>query len=64
MMVRSEEREIAGFPKSAFIENVGVRPDIELDFMTVENLLTDGKPFTDAYTRIILDEIRAGGARP
>jgi hypothetical protein len=60
LVVRAKEYQYEGFPRSPFIENVGVRPDIELDYMTTENLLLDGAPFVDAFTRIILAEIAAG----
>ncbi|BDC51572.1 hypothetical protein F183_A38870 [Bryobacterales bacterium F-183] len=40
-----------------YIENVGVRPDIELDIMTNENRATGGRPFVNAFTDIILDKI-------
>ena len=59
VMVRLEERSYPGFPKSTFIENVGVRPEIELDYMTVANLRNAGQPFVEAFTKIIVDEIKA-----
>lgn len=59
MMVRPEEREVEGFPKSPFVENVGVRPDIELDYMTVENAATNGRPYSTAFARILAEEIRS-----
>ncbi len=59
LMIRLEERSYPGFPKSPFIENVGVRPDIELDYMTVENLRNGGRPFVEAFTKIIVEEIKA-----
>lgn len=59
LMVRSTERTYEGFPKSPFVENVGVRPDIELDYMTIDNVLNGGRSFVQAFTRIIVDEIRA-----
>jgi hypothetical protein len=61
LMVRPEEREFEGFPKSPYIENTGVRPDIELDYMTVENAATSGRPYSNAFARILAEEIR--GAR-
>jgi hypothetical protein len=60
IVTRAKEYETPGFPKSAFIENVGVKPDIELDYMTRENLLQRGAPFVERITRIILDEIARG----
>lgn len=59
LMVRPEEREFEGFPKSPYIENTGVRPDIELDYMTVENAAANGRPYSNAFARILAEEIRA-----
>jgi hypothetical protein len=59
MMVRDVEREALGFPRSPFIENVGVRPDIELNYMTVENVLNAGRPYSAAFSRILAEEIRS-----
>jgi hypothetical protein len=61
LMIRPEEREFEGFPKSPYIENTGVRPDIQLDYMTVENAATNGRPYSNAFARILAEEIR--GAR-
>jgi hypothetical protein len=38
------------FPPSPYIENIGVRPDIVVDYMTRENLMTGGAPFVKAFT--------------
>lgn len=57
LMVRPRAIVAEGFPVTQFIENVGVRPDIELDFMTTDNLLQFGVPFVNAFTRILTDEI-------
>jgi hypothetical protein len=62
LMLRLEEREYPGLPKSRFIENVGVRPDVELDYMTRLNLLSNGRDFVAAFTKILVDEIN--GVRP
>lgn len=45
------------FPTAPLIENIGVFPDITLDYQTRDNLLTNGKPFVDAFTAIIVDRI-------
>lgn len=45
------------FPTAPFIENIGVRPDRELDYMTRENLLRGGAPFVQAFSRILVGEI-------
>jgi hypothetical protein len=54
--IRTEE-----FPPSVYIENVGVRPDIALNFTTKENLLNGGRSFVDQVTRLLLNQI--AGAR-
>jgi len=38
------------FPPSPYIENVGVRPDIVVDYMTNANLMSAGGPFVQAFT--------------
>ena len=38
------------YPPSPYIENIGVRPDIAVDFMTRANLMSAGAPFVQAFT--------------
>jgi peptidase S41-like protein/PDZ domain-containing protein len=38
------------FPPTPYIENIGVQPDIVVDYMTRENLMTGGVPFVQAFT--------------
>jgi len=38
-----------GFPTSLYIENVGVRPEVDNDYMTKENLLRNGAPFISQF---------------
>jgi len=45
-------------PDGRYIENAGVEPDIENDYMTRENLMTGGRPFVQAFTRAIVQHIR------
>lgn len=59
LMVRNRTVTATGFPDSPFVENVGVRPDVELDYMTIDNLRQNGRPFVDAFTKKIVEEIRA-----
>lgn len=59
LMSRATERaEDGGYPVSPYVENVGVRPDIEYDYMTRDNLFQNGKPFVDAFTAAMVDQIR------
>lgn len=55
--VRPTPRQAPGLPESAYIENVGARPDIELDIMTEENLLNGGKTFVEGFTQAIVEHI-------
>jgi C-terminal processing protease CtpA/Prc len=59
LMVRPKAIATPEFPTTRYIENVGVRPDIELDYMTRENLTQRGRPFLEAVTQLILDRIEA-----
>lgn len=60
MMIRREAVKAPELPAAPYVENIGVLPDIELDYMTRNNLMTSGADFVAGFTRIILDEI----ARP
>ena len=53
-----ERAEAGGYPVSRYIENVGVHPEIDADYMTFDNLIKDGKPFVDQFVGAIADHIR------
>lgn len=57
---RQTEVKADGYPSTAYLENVGVHPDIPYDVMTRDNLMGRGRPFTDAFTAAILAEIGKG----
>jgi hypothetical protein len=59
LMVRKDPVATPEFPVTRYIENVGVRPDVELDLMTNDNLLNQGRPFADAFTGVIVKQIQA-----
>ena len=42
------------FPPAPYIENIGVRPDIVVDYMTRTNLMQAGAPFVQAFTQAIV----------
>jgi hypothetical protein len=48
------------YPTAPYVENIGVRPDIEVDYMTLDNLRQSGKPFVDAFTAAIVAQIQKG----
>lgn len=58
LVVRRDNIVTSDFPVAPYIENIGVRPDRALDYMTRENLLQRGAPFVDGFSKIIVEEIR------
>jgi hypothetical protein len=42
------------YPVAPYIENIGVHPDIVMEFMTRENLMEGGLPFTLAFTNAVV----------
>ncbi len=60
LMIRKEAVVTSGYPAAPYVENIGVWPDVTLDYMTRENLLNGGAPFVQAFTAVIVDRIRAG----
>jgi C-terminal processing protease CtpA/Prc len=65
LMNRGRDIFTNSYPASLFlitpyVENVGVLPDVPIDYMTVANLSQAGKPFVDAFVTAIINEIRKG----
>ncbi|MGH9722566.1 MAG: S41 family peptidase [Bryobacteraceae bacterium] len=58
IVVRSKTIAAPDFPATAYIENVGVRPDRNLDFMTEDNLRNRGRTFVDAFTAAAVELIK------
>ncbi len=58
LVVRSEVRQAPGLPATAYLENIGVQPDVPVELMTAENLTGGGRAFTTAFTASIVDHIR------
>jgi hypothetical protein len=57
MMIRKNPTITTDFPPAPYVENIGVRPDVVIDYMTKDNLLQRGKPFVDAFTTVMVDWI-------
>ncbi len=57
LMVRKTPIITDDFPATAYLENVGVRPDVQIDYMTTVNLLQRGQPFMDGVTAAMLGQI-------
>lgn len=59
---RAREYQHPGLPPTAYLENAGVRPDVELDIMTRQNLVENGRPFVSQLVSIAADYLRRQGA--
>ena len=57
LMNRKNPIATAEYPTAPYVENIGVRPDIVLDYMTKDNLLQGGRPFVDEFTAAMIDWI-------
>ncbi len=60
LVVRKGPLSFQEYPTSSYVENIGAIPDLELRYMTRENLLNRGRPFVEAFTSIIAGQIQAG----
>jgi hypothetical protein len=58
LVVRKGPISSPQYPTAPYVENIGAIPDIELPYMTKENLLNRGRPFVDAFTKILADQIQ------
>jgi C-terminal processing protease CtpA/Prc len=60
LMVRKNPVVTDEYPAAPYIENIGVRPEIGVDYMTRDNLLQGGKPFLDALVSAVSAQIQRG----
>lgn len=60
LVLRRNPVSAPGLPATRYLENVGVTPNISLDFQTKANLLGQGRPFVAEFTKIIVEQIRKG----
>lgn len=58
-MIRKGSVKTPELPEAPYVENIGVRPDIEYDAMTRENLMNQWRPYVQAFTRAMADHIRS-----
>jgi len=59
LMRRSIDVVTPDFPVTSYVENVGVRPDIEYDYMTRDNLTRGGAAFVDAFLQAMSRHIKS-----
>jgi C-terminal processing protease CtpA/Prc len=58
LLTRKDYIATEDFPSTPLIENVGVRPDLRVDYQTRENLMSRGRPFVDTFTWFMVHHIR------
>jgi C-terminal processing protease CtpA/Prc len=46
------------YPEAPYVENIGVYPDVVVDYMTRDNLVRNGKSFVDAFVAAMVDYIQ------
>lgn len=56
--IRAHNVVTPDYPTAPYIENIGVRPDIQNDYMTKDNLLKQGQTFVTAFTKALLGMIK------
>ena len=61
LVLRREPVATAEFPTTRYIENVGVRPDVPIEIMTRDNLMSGYRNFVEGFTAAIADEIQRKG---
>jgi hypothetical protein len=45
-----------GFPATVYLENTGVTPHFELEYMTEDNLRNGGRTYVNEVTRIAVEQ--------
>jgi Peptidase family S41 len=60
LMNRKNPIVTSDYPTAPYVENIGVRPDIEADYMTKDNLLNRGKTFVDGMFAAMASYIKNG----
>jgi hypothetical protein len=60
LMNRANPVQVRGFPVAPYIENIGVQPDIVMDYMTRDNLLSGGAGYVQAFTAALVKLVLSG----
>jgi hypothetical protein len=62
LMHRKNPVVTSDYPTAPYVENIGVRPEIVQDYMTIDNLLNKGATFVQAFTDAMVATIASSGA--
>jgi len=60
LMNRKNAISTVGYATAPYVENIGVHPEILVDYMTRENLMQDGKSFVDTFVGAMVDHLERG----
>jgi hypothetical protein len=60
LMNRKNPISRVDYATAPYVENIGVHPEILVDYMTKENLMQNGKPFVDAFVAAMVDYLQRG----
>lgn len=58
LLVRQQPVVTPEYPTTSYIENVGVRPETVVDYMTTDNLVNKGSKFVDAFTAAVVKLVK------
>lgn len=58
LMNRKNPIVTSDYPTSPYVENIGVRPDIPVDYMTWENLIRNGQPFVESFVAAMIEHLQ------
>jgi hypothetical protein len=58
LMNRKWRTDSEGLPSAPYLENIGVKPELDLDYMTRDNLKTGGKAFVDGLVAAMVEHIK------
>ncbi len=58
LITRKWSIDSEGLPGAPYVENIGVQPDLVIDYMKRDNLRTGGRPFVDAFVAAMVDHIK------
>jgi hypothetical protein len=58
LMNRKNPIVTSDYPTAPYVENIGVRPEIPVDYMTRDNLIGKGQSFVEAFVTAMIDHIQ------
>jgi hypothetical protein len=59
LMSRKNPVITGDFPTANYVENIGVRPDVQQEYMTIDNLRNNGATFVQAFSDAMVQYINS-----